>query len=156
MNSAMDSEVVQGEIAGAAAAAKPILLVESVFQSAVLMSRVFRELNLLDHLAICMDCESALVRMRQGGGVKPRLIVVDRRMPQMSAASFLKVLKKDRELRMIPVIILADSYEPEEVAGYYGLGTAACMVQTGDFSDVLDKMRALCAYWALSRSPARY
>jgi CheY-like chemotaxis protein len=151
VNSVTDSELGQSEITGAMA--KPILLVESVFQSAVLMSRVFRELNLLDHLAISMDCEGALVRLRQGGRVKPRLILVNREMSRMSATSFLKVLKEDRQLRVIPVIILANSYEPDEVADYYSLGTAGCMITTGDFSDALEKMRALCAYWALSRSP---
>jgi CheY-like chemotaxis protein len=135
---------------------KPILLVESVFQSAVLMSRVFRELNLLDQLAISMDCENALVRLRQPGGDKPRLILLDRNMPRMSAGSFLEVVKEDHELRMVPVVVLADSHDAEEVARYYGLGAAGYMVKAGDYTDVLDKMGALCAYWMLSRSPMMY
>ncbi len=153
MNSLTESVVGQSEVAGGVAS-KPILLVESVFQSAVLMSRIFRDLNLLDHLVISMDCESALVRLRQSS--RPRLILLDRQMPRMSAESFLKVVKEDRELCLVPVVVLADSYDPEEVAAYYGLGSAGYMLKTGDYSDVLEKIRALCAYWKLSRSPARY
>lgn len=134
-------------------ALKPILLVESVFQSAVLMGRVFRELNLLDQLAISMDCESALARLRQSGGGKPRLILLDLDMPRMSAAGFLEVVKDDRELQMVPVVVLADSHDVEKVSRYYGLGAAGYMVKSGDYTDVLEKMRALCAYWTLSRSP---
>ncbi len=155
MNSATDRVVGQAEVAGGIAP-KPILLVESVFQSAVLISRVFSELDLLDQLAISMDCESALVRLRQIGSGKPRLILLDRNMPRMSAQSFLKAIKHDRELCVVPVVVLADSYHAEDVATYYGLGSAGYMIQTGDYADVLEKMRALCAYWTLSRSPATY
>lgn len=142
--------------AGGAAAPKPVLLVESVFRSAVLMSRVFRELDLLDQLAISMDCENALVRLRQSGAGRPRLILLDSDMPRMSAASFLEVVKEDRELRIVPVVVLADSHDAGEVGRYYGLGAAGYMVKAGDYTDVLEKMRALCAYWMLSRSPVMY
>lgn len=155
MSTATDSTVGQAELAGGITS-KPILLIESVFQSAVLISRVFRELNLLDQLAISMDCESALVRLRQSGRGKPRLILLNRNMPRMSAQSFLKVVKEDRELCVVPVVVLAESHQAEDVATYYGLGTAGYMIQTGDYTDILEKMKALCAYWTLSRSPATY
>lgn len=135
---------------------KPILLVESVFQSAVLMSRIFRELNLLDQLAISMDCETALVRLRQADIAKPRLILLDSRMPRMSAASFLEVVKSDPRLQMIPIVVLSDADGAEGVNRYYELGAAGYMVHDGEYTDVFDKMRALCNYWMLSRSPAIY
>ena len=138
---------------GQATEPKPILLVESVFESAVLMSRIFRELNLLDQLAISMDCEGALVRLRQASVARPRLILLDVRMPRMSARSFLEVIKSDSVLRMIPVVVLGDSDRAEDVARYYELGAAGYMVQDGEYTDVLDKMRALSNYWMLSRSP---
>ncbi len=154
MSTVPDSTAGQGEWAGGIAS-KPILLVESVFQSVVLISRVFRELNLLDQLAISMDCESALVRLRQSSS-KPRLILLNRNMPRMSAQSFLKVIKEDDELCVVPVVVLADSYQAEDVATYYDLGTAGYMVRTNKYMDILEKMKALCTYWTLSRSPAMY
>jgi CheY-like chemotaxis protein len=135
---------------------KPILLVESVFQSAVLMGRIFRELNLLDQLAISMDCETALVRLRQPGVAKPRLILLDSRMPRMSAASFLEVVKSDSRLCMIPIVVLSNSDGTGGVSRYYELGAAGYMVHDGEYADILDKMRALCNYWMLSRSPIVY
>ena len=155
METVTDNMLGKPKSAGGAAP-KPILLVEGVFHSAVLMSRVFRELNLLDQLAISMDCESALVRLRQSGTGKPRLILLDSDMPRMSAASFLEVVKEDRELRMVPVVVLADSHDAQEVGRYYGLGAAGYMVKAGDYTEVLEKMRALCAYWMLSQSPVMY
>lgn len=150
-----DSGLGQAELAGGIAV-KPILLVEGVFSSAVLMGRVFRELDLLDQLAISMDCESALVRLRQSGSSKPRLILLDRQMSRMSAQSFLGIIKKDRELQVVPVVVLADSYDPDEVAEFYSLGAAGYMLKADDYSDLLEKMRALRAYWMLSRFPAVY
>jgi len=135
---------------------KPILLVESVFESAVLMGRIFRELNLLDQLAISMDCEGALVRLRQASIARPRLILLDVRMPRMSAGSFLEVIKSDSVLRMIPVVVLGDSDRAEDVARYYELGAAGYIVHDGEYADVFDKVRALCNYWTLSRSPVTF
>lgn len=135
---------------------KPILLVESVFQSAVLMSRIFRGLNLLDQLAISMDCETALVRLRQADIPKPRLILLDSRMPRMSAASFLEVVKSDPKLQIIPIVVLSDANGAEGVSRYYELGAAGYMVHDGEYTDVFDKMRALCNYWILSRSPVTF
>ena len=103
-----------------------------------------------------MDCENALVRLRQSGAGRPMLILLDSDMPRMSAASFLEVVKEDRELRIVPVVVLADSHDAGEVGRYYGLGAAGYMVKAGDYTDVLEKMRALCAYWMLSRSPVMY
>jgi BarA-like signal transduction histidine kinase len=52
---------------------QPVLLVESDFRSAVTISRVFRELQLLDDLIIAADCENALVRLKQDQGARPAI-----------------------------------------------------------------------------------
>jgi len=135
---------------------QPVLLVESDFRSAVTISRVFRELQLLDNLIIAADCENALVRLKQDQGTRPAMILLDLAMPRMSALSFLRLIKEDPELRLIPVVALAESSQTEDVAACYGLGAAGYVVKTEDYSQLLAKIRAVCGYWALSRLPAAY
>jgi CheY-like chemotaxis protein len=135
------------------ACTKPIMLIEGDFGYSVAISRVFRELQLLDALVISVDCENALARLRNANGFKPRLILLDLEMSRMSAFSFLKVVKNDESLRLIPIVVLAATDNASEVSGCYGLGVAGYVVKPSDHADLLDRMRAVCGYWALSRSP---
>ena len=147
---AVDNEVRSGR----AAHRKPVLVVESDFQSAVLFGRVFREMGLLDDLVISVDCEDALRQLHQPAGAMPGLILLDLKMPRMSSLGFLKLLKEDAAFRTIPVVVLADSNRAEDVTACYALGVAGYLVKSDDYGDLLDKMRAVCAYWALSSLPS--
>lgn len=133
--------------------ARPILLIESDFQYSVAISRVFRDLNLLDTLVISVDCENALTRLRQGNGPDPCLILLDLEMPRMSAFDFLKAVKSDERLRMVPVVVLAAASNAQEVTRCYGLGAAGYMVRPTAYAELHDKMAAICSYWSLSCLP---
>jgi len=134
----------------------PVLVVESDFQSAVMFGRVFREIGLLDDLVISVDCENALRWLHQARGAMPGLILLDLKMPRMSALGFLRLLKEDPTFCMIPVVVLADSNRAQDVTACYGLGAAGYLVKSGDYRDLLDKMKAVCAYWTLSRVPGAH
>ncbi len=139
---------------GAGSSAKPILLIESNFQYSVAISRAFRELQLLDDLVIAVDCENALTRLRHANGSRPHLILLDLEMPRMSAFSFLKAVKRDEGLQMIPIVALAATDSAEHVSECYGLGVAGYMVKPDSYASLLEKMTAVCGYWSLSRLPA--
>lgn len=141
------------EVMGDTLRRKPVLLVESDFQHTVTISRIFRELHLLDDLAICVDCENALMRLNQVGGERPALVLLDLKMPRMSALSFLRLLKEDANLQTIPVVILADSNQDDEVSACYNLGAAGYLVKSGDYSELRAKLNGVCEYWTLSRLP---
>jgi len=145
---AVDNEAGSGR----AVRRKSVFVVESDFKSAVLFGRVFREMGLLDDLVIAVDCENALRRLHEDPAM-PGLILLDLKMPRMSALGFLRLLKEDAAFRMIPVVVLADSNQAEDVTACYDLGAAGYLVKSDDFADLLDKMRAICAYWTLSRLP---
>ncbi len=145
----MDKEIGCNRVAGR----KPVLVVESDFRSAVMFGRVFREMGLLDDLVISVDCENALRRLHEADGALPGLILLDLKMPRMSALSFLKLLKEDAVFRMIPVVVLADSSEADDVAACYEQGAAGYLVKSDDYLDLVDKIKAMCAYWTLSRLP---
>ncbi|UCD50304.1 MAG: response regulator [Phycisphaerales bacterium] len=141
------------EVMGGTLRRKPVLLVESDFQHTLTISRIFRELRLLDDLAISVDCESALMRLNQTGGGRPRLVLLDLKMPRMSALSFLRLLKEDANLQTIPVVILADSNHDDDVSTCYNLGAAGYLVKSGDYRELRAKLKGVCTYWTLSRVP---
>jgi len=148
--------LVKKEVVGEALRRKPVLLVESNFQHTVTISRIFRELELLDDLVISVDCENALMRLNQAGGERPGLILLDLRMPRMTALSFVKLLKEDSNFQMIPVVVLAESSPSEQVSACYGLGVAGYLVKSGDYGELRTKLKSVCDYWMLSRLPKAY
>lgn len=130
-----------------------VLLVESDFKSAVLISRIFRELGLLDDLVISVDCENALMRLNQAGSTRPMMVLLDLAMPRMSALSFLKLLKEDAKFQTIPVVVLADSNRPEDVSACYSLGAAGYLIKSHDYGELQNKLQSVCTYWTLSCLP---
>jgi DNA-binding response OmpR family regulator len=136
-----------------AACIRPILLIESNFQYSVAISRAFKELELLDCLIICVDCENALMRLRQANGSRPCLILLDLEMPRMSAVSFLRAVKNDSCLQTIPVVALSESDAGRDVSRCYSLGAAGYMVKPANYAELLDKVTAICSYWSLSTVP---
>jgi len=147
---------VKKEAMGDTLGRKPVLLVESDFQHTVTMSRIFRELSLLDDLLISVDCENALMRLNQAGSEQPGLILLDLDMPRMGALNFLKLLKEDANFRTIPVVVLANSSDSAEVTACYSLGVAGYLVNSGDYEDLRAKLQGICDYWTLSRVPKTY
>lgn len=132
---------------------KPILLVDSSFKSTVTISRIFRELNMLDDLVVAVDCENALMHLNQGDRLRPMVILLDLRMPRMSAMSFLKLLKEDTRFQTIPVVILAESSDPDDVIACYNLGAAGYLIKPSDDDELQAKLKSVCDYWTLSRLP---
>lgn len=119
-----------------------------------MFGRVFRDMGMLEDLVIAVDCENALRRLHEANGALPGLILLDTKMPRMSAMGFLKLLKEDPAFRMVPVVMLAETNDAEEVAACYDHGAAGYLVKSVDYRDVLDKMKAICDYWSLSCLPS--
>ena len=140
----------------AAHRSKPILLVDSSFKSTVTISRIFRELELLDDLVIAVDCENALMRLNQVDPIRPMMILLDLTMPRMSALGFLRLLKEDTRFQTIPVVVLAESSDPDDVATCYNLGAAGYLVKPSDYDELHTKLKSVCDYWTLSRLPRTY
>jgi len=130
-----------------------ILLVDGDFQSTVTLSRVFRELGLLDQLVISMDCTHALARLREPYGVRPGLILLDLDMPGTSSFDMLRALKADAASSLIPVVVLATSNQAQDVALCYELGAAGYMLKSDDDTALVEKMEAVYSYWAMSKVP---
>lgn len=148
----MDNAIRSGKAQGIGVG--PILLIESDFQYSVAISRAFRQLQLLDTLVISVDCENALARLRRGDGARPRLILLDLEMTRMSALSFLRAVKKDDSLRVIPVVALGASNDAEQVSRCYSLGAAGYLVKPAGYAQLLEKLSAFCAYWSLGPLPS--
>lgn len=132
---------------------KPILLVEDDVVDMMSVKRALRDLNVTNPFFHTENGEEALAFLRSGKNPVPAIILLDLNMPRMNGFEFLKIVKKDENLRRIPVIILTTSKAELDKAQTYDLGVAGYMIKPVDYQQFVEVMRTISAYWTISELP---
>jgi CheY-like chemotaxis protein len=132
---------------------RAILLIEDDVVDQMLLQRAIKGLGMKNRLYLAGDGEEALDFLNNGANEKPALIFLDLNMPKMNGIEFLKTLKNDQNLRMIPVIILTTSKEDKDIRESFSLGVAGYMVKPVDYSKFVQIIKAIDTYWDLSEVP---
>lgn len=132
-----------------------ILLVEDSDADAEMVMRALRKGNVVNKLVRVRDgvealefvfCEGAFSG-RTGG--RPRLILLDLKMPRLGGIDVLRRLKADSASRMIPVVMLTSSAEERDIVESYHLGVNSYLVKPVSFSKFTDVVAQAGLYWAL-------
>jgi len=130
-----------------------ILLIEDDEVDVRSVKRAFDELHITNPLAVTHNGEEALEYLRNGKNKRPGLILLDLRMPRMDGIEFLKTMKKDNQLKMIPVVTLTTSREDQDKAESYNFGVSGYMMKPVNYKDFVEVIRTIKMYWTLSESP---
>jgi CheY-like chemotaxis protein len=129
------------------------LLVEDDSVDVMTVKRAFRDLHVANPLVPAGDGEEALAYLRNNGTAKPCVILLDLNMPKMSGTEFLKVVKEDQTLKMIPVVVFTTSSAEQDIARSFELGAAGYMVKSVDYDKFIETIRTIDSYWTLSKLP---
>ena len=78
---------------------------------------------------------------------RPGLILLDLSMPKMDGREALAELKRDPELRQIPVVVMTTSSAEEDVCRSYDLGASSYVTKPVTFTRLVDVMQAIERYW---------
>lgn len=118
---------------------KRILLVEDDNFLADLLVLRFKKENFLFELA--KDGEESLEKARS---LKPDLIVLDLVLPGISGYEVLTQLKADKELASVPVLILSNLGQKDEIERGLRLGAVDFIVKAAfDLDQIVDKIKKL-------------
>lgn len=131
----------------------PILLVEDDKVDVMTVQRALKDLNVSNSLEVAGDGEQALTFLRNPDNINPCVILLDLSMPRMDGIEFLRLAKKDKNLRMIPVVVLTSSREEQDKVDSYNLGVAGYIVKPVNYPDFVEAMRTIDMYWTLSELP---
>lgn len=85
---------------------------------------------------------------------KPRLILVDLKMPKVSGTQVLEKVKSDPELKSVPVVILTSSQEDPDMAKCYSLGANSYIVKPVDSTKFFICIKEIGLYWMILNQPA--
>ena len=133
---------------------KPILLIEDDDVDVMTVKRALKDLKVSNQLVSIGDGEEAIEYLKTESAVKPCIVLLDLNMPKMDGAEFLKIVKADKALKKIPVVILTTSNSDRDVIESYELGAAGYMVKSVDYEKFVETIRAIDQYWTLSKLPS--
>lgn len=134
-----------------------ILLVEDNEDDASLAIRALKKQNLANSLVHLKDGQAALdyimKNLEQSPDNKPRVILLDLKMPKVNGIEVLERLKDDERTRSIPVVILTSSAEDPDIKRCYELGANSYIVKPVEFEKFSKTVVDLGMYWmVLNRS----
>ena len=84
----------------------------------------------------------------------PTVILLDLKMPKVDGLEVLRTIKKDANLRLIPVVMLTSSREEADLTRSYESGVNAYVVKPVDFEEFMKTVHDLGLFWALVNEPS--
>lgn len=85
---------------------------------------------------------------------KPKLILVDLKMPKVSGIQVLEKIKSDPDLKSIPLVVLTSSREDPDIAKCYSLGANSYIVKPVDSNNFFNSIKEIGLYWMILNQPA--
>ncbi len=126
-----------------------IIHIEDRDEDTMLVKRVLKK-QYLDLSIISMsDSEIALEEILDGTLVKkrPRLILIDIKMPKISGFELLEQLNKNENFIGIPRIIWSSSSQPDDIKKAYKLGANSYLEKPKDYSKLKTTLLTTVDYW---------
>jgi len=139
----------------------PILLIEDDFADAKLLTRKFERAGVQNSVVHLNNGDKALAYLTGVAEYSDRkqhplpiLILLDLKLPGMSGLELLPVIRRTREVKPIPVVVLTSEESDQIVRGAYELGANSYLVKSADEAKVLEMAGSIRDYWLnLNRSP---
>jgi len=133
-----------------------ILLVEDNADHVELIVKALRNNNVLNEVHVAISGEEAMDFLYQRGAyvdaARPELILLDIKLPGMDGIEFLRRIKADPKLKLIPVVVLTTSGSEKEIAESYNCGANSYIVKPVDFERFAKVIKELKLYWMVVNS----
>jgi two-component system response regulator len=137
-----------------------ILYAEDSPTDAEVTMRALRKANLGNQIVWVKDGAEALDFLQSRGAyadrrnVRPRLVLLDLKMPKVDGIEVLRQIRESETLRTLPVVMLTSSAEESDIVRSYNLGANSYIVKPVDFHKLSDQISRLGYYWvAMNRAP---
>jgi len=138
---------------------KRVLLVEDSPNDAELTLTALDDSGLSNEVVWVKDGQEALDYLCRTGAYAsrpdghPAVVLLDLKLPKLDGLQVLDRVKKDPDLKAIPVVMLTSSREEIDVTRSYGLGVNAYVVKPVGFPEFVKALRELGLFWAVVNLP---
>lgn len=132
----------------------PILMAEDDPEDRLLTREAFVEGRLANPLYFVENGEELMDYLRRRGPFAdaerypyPGVVLLDLNMPRKDGRTCLAEIKRDPELKQLPVVVLTTSAEDEEVVRSYDLGANSFVSKPVDFDKLVAIIQTFGRYW---------
>ncbi len=122
---------------------KPILLVEDDSVDVMSVERALSKLNVINELVRKVDGQDALEYLQDDVNVKPCIILLDLNMPRMGGLELLEIIKKEDNLKDIPVFVFTTTGIDEHIVKSLEVGATGYISKPVDDIKLLEVMQAV-------------
>lgn len=120
----------------------------------LMAEEALREAKLLNPIRFVSNGEELLDYLYHRGDYsgpdsapRPGLILLDLNMPRKDGREALQEIKKDPELKLIPIVVLTTSEAEEDIYRTYNLGVSSYITKPVAFEGLVEIMKNLASYW---------
>tara|TARA_R110000764_G_scaffold103196_1_gene188838 strand:+ start:348 stop:782 length:435 start_codon:yes stop_codon:yes gene_type:complete len=128
-----------------------ILLAEDNLGDIILIREAFAERNLIDRISVVKDGKQALEFIYKDGKYAnagtPDLIILDINLPKINGLEVLKKIKKSKDLKKIPVIMLTSSSSQKDINESYDNYANCFITKPDDVDDFLKAINGIEDFW---------
>lgn len=133
------------------------LLVEDDDDHAKMVLRQFEKNHLSNTISRVADGDAALAYLKRQGqyadAPKVDVVLLDLNLPKVDGHEVLQIVKKDVELKNIPIVVLTTSEAEVDRAKAYGHHANSYLVKPVKFDDFKQMVHDLDLYWGLWNIP---
>jgi CheY-like chemotaxis protein len=133
---------------------KIILLVEDNPNDVLLTRRAFKQARIHNKLLAVKDGAEALDYLFGSGSWAgrdlsdmPLVVLLDIKLPKINGLEVLKMIRADKRIKLLPVVILTLSKEEKDIIDGYALGANSYICKPVDFNQFAEAVRQLGLYW---------
>ncbi len=137
-----------------------ILLIEDDPGDVRLTAEALKESGFPFHLTVAKDGDEALNCLYKVGRFvnhpTPELVLLDLNLPTISGREVLKIIKHDKLLSQIPIVVLTTSRDERDISASYNLHANSFITKPDDLERFIEVIKATENYWVnISRLPSK-
>lgn len=128
-----------------------ILLVEDNEGDILLTLEAFKELTIQNSVTVVKDGAEAIEFLKKEGpyteSILPHLILLDINMPRLSGIEVLDYIKKDEQLKKIPVVMLTTSSSEADITACYEKSANCFITKPLEYGKFLAVIKSIETFW---------
>ena len=137
-----------------------ILLIEDNPDDVELTLHAFQKNNMANEVVVASDGAEGLDYLFGTGKYAgrdaeepPALILLDLQLPKLGGLEVLRKVREDERTKRIPVVIMTNSDEEEDIVNGYNGGANSYLRKPVDFGEFMNAVKQLEMYWMVLNTP---